>query len=34
MQRDPRAYLNDILEAGMAIGEAVSGQDESTYGAN
>ena len=34
MQRDPRAYLNDILEAGMAIREAVSGQDESTYGAN
>jgi len=34
MQRDPRAYLNDILEAGVAIREAVSRQDESTYGTN
>jgi uncharacterized protein with HEPN domain len=34
MQRDLRAYLNDILEAGVAIQEAVSEQVEDTYGTN
>jgi uncharacterized protein with HEPN domain len=34
MQRDLRAYLNDILEAGVAIQEAVSEQVEDTDGTN
>ena len=31
MQRDPRAYLSDILEAAAAIQEATSTIDESGY---
>ena len=32
MQRDPRAYLSDILEAAAAIQEATSTIDEAGYG--
>jgi len=31
MQRDPCAYLNDILEAAAAINEATAAIDESSY---
>ncbi len=31
MLRDPRAYLNDILEAAAAITAATAGLDEDTY---
>ena len=31
MLRDPRAYLNDILEAAAAITAATAGLDEGTY---
>ncbi|MCP9848969.1 DUF86 domain-containing protein [Cyanobium sp. Morenito 9A2] len=34
MQRDPRAYLNDILEAASAIEAATVGVDGETYGSN
>jgi uncharacterized protein with HEPN domain len=32
MQRDPRAYLSDILEAAAAIHDAISTIDEPGYG--
>ena len=32
MQRDPRAYMSDILEAAAAIQEATSTIDEAGYG--
>jgi uncharacterized protein with HEPN domain len=31
MQRDPSAYLNDILEAAAAIQDATAAIDEDTY---
>ena len=31
MQRDPSAYLNDILEAAAAIKDATAAIDEDTY---
>lgn len=34
MQRDPRAYLNDILEAAAAIEAATLGVNGETYGSN
>jgi uncharacterized protein with HEPN domain len=34
MQRDPRAYLNDILEAAAAIEAATAGLDGESYGSN
>jgi hypothetical protein len=32
MQRDPRAYLSDILEAGQAIHQAIAGISLDEYG--
>lgn len=32
MQRDPSAYLNDIIEAAAAIEDATDGLNEETYG--
>jgi uncharacterized protein with HEPN domain len=34
MQRDPRAYLNDILEAAAAIEAATVGVNGESYGSN
>ncbi len=34
MQRDSRAYLNDIVEACEAIRQALTGMDLAAYGAN
>ena len=34
MQRDERAYLNDIIEATVAIERAIAGQDITVYRAN
>jgi uncharacterized protein with HEPN domain len=34
MQRDPRAYLNDILEAPSAIEAATAGVNGESYGSN
>ena len=34
MLRDPRAYLNDILEAAAAIAAATAGPDEAAYSRN
>jgi uncharacterized protein with HEPN domain len=32
MKRDPRAFLNDVIEAGQAILEAVDGISLDDYG--
>jgi uncharacterized protein with HEPN domain len=34
MQRDSRAYLNDVIEACEAIEQALTGMDLAAYGAN
>lgn len=34
MRRELSAYLNDILEAAIAIQEATATEDETTYGTN